>query len=329
DDNKPGDDDNKPGDDDKPRDDDDKLGDNNDKPGDDDKNTEKSNADEENSDKKNVEKNSEKENIVKEKIKQLEEYIKEIEKKNIKKTYFFPPSTYTSMISYDSVFMQADSKKKVFYDELIEKHINNKFFLFLYGKKLIEVIINKDQDMLLRKFCNGCINHIEKNDDVPDMQLFNIVSHSIIEIFKKDPAFFAEFIIKISLLCILNSKNQFFLEHLHHYSSYNNLSELTYLDFLTNTIYNTFLYKNIIEIFSYIKKKSYSLFKKFISQFKLLKEKIIEKITGKTILKKKTSKKKFSKKIIPQQLTLIFPLPNFVMYDKDYNNWIELFKPKP
>ncbi|CAG8659665.1 2900_t:CDS:2, partial [Dentiscutata erythropus] len=153
----------------------------------------------ENSDKKNIEKNSEKENIVKEKIKQLDEYIKELEKKSFKKPYFFPPSTYSSMIYYDSVFLQADSKKKVFFDELIEKHINNKFCLFLYGKNLIKVIIKEDQDMLLRKFCDGCINLIEKNDEVPDMQLFNIISHSIVEIFKKDPAFFADFIMRISL----------------------------------------------------------------------------------------------------------------------------------
>ncbi|RIB06799.1 hypothetical protein C2G38_484161 [Gigaspora rosea] len=70
------------------------------------------------------------------------EYFDENEfdiKKLPKKSYFLPPSSYISMIRYDHAFSQSEAPNdnRLFFNELIEKHINNKFFLILYGQKLI------------------------------------------------------------------------------------------------------------------------------------------------------------------------------------------------
>ncbi|CAG8595527.1 19910_t:CDS:2, partial [Gigaspora margarita] len=74
-------------------------------------------------------------------------------KKLTKKSYFLPPSSYISMIRDNHAFPQSESPKdnKFFFNELIEKHINNKFFLILYGQKLIEDIVKEDKDTWLRK----------------------------------------------------------------------------------------------------------------------------------------------------------------------------------
>ncbi|CAG8735078.1 5052_t:CDS:2, partial [Dentiscutata erythropus] len=86
------------------------------------------------------------------------------DEKKIKKRYFFPPSSYIGIIRYSSVFSQPSQlhnknsngdKDRFFFNELIENHINNKFFLMLYGKKLIEDIIKDDDDELLRKLFKG------------------------------------------------------------------------------------------------------------------------------------------------------------------------------
>ncbi|KAF0447037.1 hypothetical protein F8M41_002851 [Gigaspora margarita] len=78
-------------------------------------------------------------------------------KKLTKKSYFLPPSSYISMIRYDHAFIQLSDENRFFFNELIEKHINNKFFLILYGQKLIKDIVKEDEDMWLRKLFDGCI----------------------------------------------------------------------------------------------------------------------------------------------------------------------------
>ncbi|CAG8588387.1 31156_t:CDS:2, partial [Gigaspora margarita] len=150
-------------------------------------------------------------------------------KKLKKKSYFLPPSSYISIIRYNPVFSQSESPKddRFLFDELIKKHINNRFFLILYGKKLIEDIIKEDEDMLLRKLFNGCIEQIEKDEETLNTQIFKIFSQSITEISEKNPSFFEDFVIKISLLCVLKvEKKEQNLNHLHHYQNYIHISEL-------------------------------------------------------------------------------------------------------
>ncbi|CAG8808015.1 33816_t:CDS:2, partial [Gigaspora margarita] len=122
-----------------------------------------------------------------------------------KKSYFFPTPSYISMMRYNYSFLQSEKLEdyRFFFNELIEKHINDKFFLILYGQKLIEVIIKEDEETLLRKLFNGCIKQIEEDDETLNSLIFEIFSQSIFEIYKKNPSFFDDFFIKISLLCIL------------------------------------------------------------------------------------------------------------------------------
>ncbi|CAG8588406.1 31157_t:CDS:2 [Gigaspora margarita] len=144
-------------------------------------------------------------------------------KKLKKKSYFLPPSSYISMIRYNPVFSQSESPKddRFLFNELIKKHINNKFFLIHYGKNLIEDIIKEDEDTLLRKLFNECIEQIEKDEEILNTQIFKIFSQSITEISKKNPSFFEDFVIKISLLCVLNVKKEDqTLKHLNNYQSY-------------------------------------------------------------------------------------------------------------
>ncbi|CAG8495669.1 13704_t:CDS:2, partial [Gigaspora rosea] len=92
---------------------------------------------------------------------------------------------------------------RLFFRELIEKHINNKFFLILYGQKLVQDIIEEDEETLLRKLFNGCIKQIEEDEETLNSLIFNIFSQSITKIFKQNPSFFDDFITQISLLCVL------------------------------------------------------------------------------------------------------------------------------
>ncbi|RIB23055.1 hypothetical protein C2G38_909821 [Gigaspora rosea] len=127
-----------------------------------------------------------------------------------KKSYFHPPSSYISMIRNNHAFPQSEPPKydRFFFNELIEKHINNKFFLILYGQKLIEDIVKEDKDKWLRKLFDGCIERIEEDDETLNTQIFKIFSRSITDIYKKNPSFFEYFAIKISLLCVLNVKKK-------------------------------------------------------------------------------------------------------------------------
>ncbi|CAG8803764.1 25121_t:CDS:2, partial [Gigaspora rosea] len=105
---------------------------------------------------------------------------KKFDIKKLKKTsYFLPPSSY------------------------IKKHINDKFFIILYGQKLFEEIIKEDEETLLRKLLNGCIEQIENDEETLNTQIFEIFSQSIFDIYKKVPSFVDDFVIQISLLCIL------------------------------------------------------------------------------------------------------------------------------
>ncbi|KAF0431415.1 hypothetical protein F8M41_005397 [Gigaspora margarita] len=110
-------------------------------------------------------------------------------KKLMKKSYFLPPSSYISMIHDNHAFPQSESPKdnRFFFNELIEKHINNKFFLILYGQNLIEDIVKEDKDTWLRKLLDGCIEQIAKDDETLNTQIFKIFSRSISDIYKKNP----------------------------------------------------------------------------------------------------------------------------------------------
>ncbi|CAG8815480.1 20946_t:CDS:1, partial [Gigaspora rosea] len=77
------------------------------------------------------------------------------------------------------------------------------FFIILYGQKLIEDVIKEDEETLLRKLLNGCIEQIENDEETLNTQIFKIFSQSIFDIYKKNPSFFDDFVIQISLLCIL------------------------------------------------------------------------------------------------------------------------------
>ncbi|KAF0412140.1 transient receptor potential cation channel subfamily a member 1-like [Gigaspora margarita] len=232
-------------------------------------------------------------------------YIKALKKIS----YFLPPSSYISMIRYHHVFsqshLQPPKDNRLFFNELIERRINNKFFLILYGKKLIEDIIKEDEDMLLRKLFNGCIEQIEKDEETLNTQIFKIFSQSITEISEKNPSFFEEFVIKISLLCVLKvEKKDRILKHLNHYQNYSSLSELTNLESLFDTIYNSFLYKKLTTSNIYIYIINSCPYKKIISKFKPCRT---------------------------PQLFLMFPLPNFVTYyeNEDEDSFLEkLFRPR-
>ncbi|CAG8718431.1 34609_t:CDS:2 [Gigaspora margarita] len=146
-----------------------------------------------------------------------------------KKSYFFPPPSYISMIRYNHAHSQSQPPKddRFFFNELIEMHINNKFFLILYGKKLIEDIIKEDEETLLRKVLNGCIKQIEKDEETLNTQIFKIFSQSVNEIFKNNLSFFEDFVIQISFLCVLKvEKKDQVLNHLNHYQNYIHISEL-------------------------------------------------------------------------------------------------------
>ncbi|KAF0412138.1 hypothetical protein F8M41_007987 [Gigaspora margarita] len=140
--------------------------------------------------------------------------IKELKKRS----YFLPPSSYISMIRYNLAFIQPSDENRFFFNELIEKHIKNSLFLIFNGQKLIEDIVKEDEDMLLRKLFDGCIEQIEEDEETLNTQIFDLFSQSITEIFKKLPSFFEEFVIKISLLCVLKvEKKDQILKHLNHY----------------------------------------------------------------------------------------------------------------
>ncbi|CAG8511376.1 6817_t:CDS:2, partial [Gigaspora rosea] len=147
-------------------------------------------------------------------------------KKLKKRSYFLPPSSYISMIRYNFAFIQPLDENRFFFNELIEKHIKNRLFLIFNGQKLIKDIVKEDEDMLLRKVFNGCIEQIEKDEETLNTQIFDLFSQSITEIFKKNPSFFEEFVIKISLLCVLEvEKKDQILNHLHHYQNYIHIRE--------------------------------------------------------------------------------------------------------
>ncbi|RIB27387.1 hypothetical protein C2G38_8224 [Gigaspora rosea] len=189
------------------------------------------------------------------------------------------------------------------------------FFLILYGEKLIKDLIDEDQDTLLRKLCNRCIKIIFESDQVlsPNIQLFRIISHSISEIFKVNPTFFADFVIQISFLCIFDQrylkrflKNKIPPKHLNHYGYYSSLSKLTHLDSLIEFYFNNSFLNSILkytkEIISWIKRYKYRMRVGYYYEKQLEKH---------------------------PRLLLMFPLQHFVTYPKEYNFWKELFKPKP
>ncbi|CAG8834320.1 303_t:CDS:2, partial [Gigaspora margarita] len=115
---------------------------------------------------------------------------KNFDKKNFKERYFLPAPSYFSVIHYSPAFIQSSDESRFFFNELIEKHINNKFFLILYGQKLIENIVKENKDTWLRKLLDGCIEQIEEDDETLNTQIFNIFSRSIFDIYKKNPSFF-------------------------------------------------------------------------------------------------------------------------------------------
>ncbi|KAF0431419.1 wd-40 repeat protein [Gigaspora margarita] len=233
-------------------------------------------------------------------------------KKLKKKSYFLPPSSYMNIIHYNPAFSQSKSSEdfRYLFNELIEKHIKDRFFLILYGQKLIEDIIKENEETLLRKLLNGCIEHIEKDEETLNTQIFRIFSQSIHEIFKNNPSFFEDFVIQISLLCILKvDKKDQILKHLNHYQNYSCLSELSYLESLFDTIYISFLYKKFATSDLYIYIINSYPYKKIISIFSI-----------------------FKPSRIPPQIFLMFPFPNFATYDDEIENdgfLKNLFRPSP
>ncbi|RIB08660.1 hypothetical protein C2G38_332376 [Gigaspora rosea] len=228
--------------------------------------------------------------------------------------FFFPPPSYEVCVEHIS-FLQQNNTKRFFLNELVDEHIENEFFLILYGEKLIKVLIDEDQDTLLQKLCNRCVKIIFESDKVltPNIQLFRIISHSISEIFKVNPTFFADFVIQISFLCIFDQrylkrflKNKIPPKHLYHYGYYSSLSKLTYLDSLIEFYFNNSVLNSILEytkeIISWIKRYKYRMRVGYYYEKQLEKH---------------------------PRLLLMFPLQHFVTYPKEYNFWKELFKPKP
>ncbi|CAG8579515.1 14647_t:CDS:2, partial [Racocetra fulgida] len=66
--------------------------------------------------------------------------------------YFLPPPQY---IYGESAFTQQDETKRFFFSEMVDEHINNEFFLILYGKD----IINENKDSLLQKLCSSSLKY--------------------------------------------------------------------------------------------------------------------------------------------------------------------------
>ncbi|KAF0431420.1 nudt9 protein [Gigaspora margarita] len=115
-------------------------------------------------------------------------------KKLKKKSYFLPTSSYINMIRYNPAFSQSNLQPpeddRFLFNELIKKHINNKYFLILYGKKLIEDIIKENEETLLRKLLNRCIKQIEEDEEIPNPLIFNIFLNQSLKYLKKNPSFF-------------------------------------------------------------------------------------------------------------------------------------------
>ncbi|CAG8813784.1 25520_t:CDS:1, partial [Gigaspora rosea] len=147
--------------------------------------------------------------------------------------YFFPPPSYLyileNLINQSFPFVQHDDdSEKFFFEEMIDKHIEDECFFMLYGEELIKASIYK-KNIVLQKLCNKCISFIFENNETifPNIYLLRIISQSAPEIAEKNPIFFADFIMKISFFCIFD---QFFLEnsleirvpfsHLQHYGNY-------------------------------------------------------------------------------------------------------------
>ncbi|CAG8584980.1 24436_t:CDS:2, partial [Gigaspora rosea] len=187
-------------------------------------------------------------------------------------SYFLPAPSYNDILGYyytDS-FTQYDkddsnNKRLFFFEELTKKHIDDSFFLKLYGENLINAIINNEQELVLQKLCDRCIELVYKSPS--NIQLFRIISQS--QISETDPTFFTSFVMRTSLLYIFdkdftekNVKNlkrkdeRILLKHLDHYKNYNNLSKSTYLNSIIDNFYDNFydnIYDNIIKGFKWFK----------------------------------------------------------------------------
>ncbi|CAG8534419.1 22752_t:CDS:2, partial [Gigaspora margarita] len=123
-------------------------------------------------------------------------------------SYLLPPSSYISMICHNLAFSQLQlqpSKDRFFFKALIEMHIKSKFPLIFNGQKLIEDIIKEDEETLLWKVLNRCIEQIEKDKETLNIQIFKIFSRLITKIFKKYPLFFEDELHK--LISYINSDN--------------------------------------------------------------------------------------------------------------------------
>ncbi|CAG8506102.1 8875_t:CDS:2, partial [Scutellospora calospora] len=220
--------------------------------------------------------------------------------------YFLPAPTYDF---YKHISFQQEDGKRYFVEELLDEHIDNDFFLMIYGQKLIESFIDNDRDIQLRKLCNRCFDLVFESTDLPpNTQLFRIISQSITKIAKSNPTFFANFVIRIFFLYIfdesylqenLDTHAKIRLKHLHHYGSYSRLSKSTYLDYLDSLV-NIFFHSSLL---------NYKYIRKIIRWYKRYQdEKQIDYENPK--------------------LPLMSPLPGFVSYPKYDSFWKELINPQ-
>ncbi|CAG8481339.1 7338_t:CDS:2, partial [Dentiscutata heterogama] len=217
------------------------------------------------------------------------------------------------------------------YDLLLDNYVEDNFFLARFGKILMEKFLDLNRDWWIEKLCENCINKCSYGNDKnssdiqSNIQSLSIIAQFYSELIEKNPAIIYKFLSEMAFVVPSVENNNTYYNslssspHLRHYSSHYDLYETSHINNAFFIISKYWLvFKNKSKPFIWNQPKSLENYYKSLSSV----------IQGFLI---KPFENYYRTYYVDNNATikLLFPLPYFVNYPKDFNTLKDLWKPEP
>ncbi|RIB30082.1 hypothetical protein C2G38_688624 [Gigaspora rosea] len=193
-------------------------------------------------------------------------------------------------------------------NQLLKDYINEKFFLAYYGKILMEKFLTLNKSLWVEELFKNCIKKCPNEKDSYDLysniQFLNIITQCYSELIQKNPVIVHGFLSQMTFVVPsveAKDDNVYLssLSHLHYYGSYEHLHKTSF-----SIIFKYWLIfkNNYKSLFSSIQNHFLKPFTNYYRTYYLDNNKTIK---------------------------LLFPLPHFANYPKNFNTLKELWRPEP
>ncbi|CAG8652774.1 17908_t:CDS:2, partial [Racocetra persica] len=211
--------------------------------------------------------------------------------------------------SYETIYRNLDvkfGKEEIqLFKIFLEDNIVDEFYLTCYGKILMEIFINLQDDKWIRYLGGSCMDKFVQDDNhlISKISLLTIIFENFNKLSEHHPAFIESALSLVGFVVPSYIIEHSIASHLSSYGRYYHLSKTSFLDILTSNLW--------IRWISFQKSFPTS-FQNFQERHTFFRDSIIRPIIDSN-----------------SSTILAIPLPNFVSYPKDYNVWKELLLPSP